>query len=340
MPKKVLRVLAGEAVWPPPVWLMRQAGRYLPEYRALRAEAGDFLKLCLTPEKAAEITLQPLRRFGMDAAILFSDLPIVSLGLGQALRYAEGEGPILPPIRTAADLDALSTAGVADIVAPVWETVRRVAANLGDATLIGFSGAPFTVACYMVEGHGSREFAAARLMAYRDPALFQRLIDLIIEGNLIYLRGQADAGAEVLMLFDSWAGMLPPGEFRRWVIEPTARLAAGLRQSHPHVPLIGFPRLAGSMLADYALSAGVQGVAIDTSMKPEAAAMMVPPHIALQGNLDPLAVVAGGAPMQQATTRILDALRGRPHIFNLGHGIVPQTPPDHVGALVEQIRAA
>jgi uroporphyrinogen decarboxylase len=283
MPKKVLRVLAGEAVWPPPVWLMRQAGRYLPEYRALRAEAGDFLKLCLTPEKAAEITLQPLRRFGMDAAILFSDLPIVSLGLGQALRYAEGEGPILPPIRSAADLDALSTAGVADIVSPVWETVRRVAANLGDATLIGFSGAPFTVACYMVEGHGSREFAAARLMAYRDPALFQRLIDLIIEGNLIYLRGQADAGAEVLMLFDSWAGMLPPGEFRR---------------------------------------------------------LMVPPEIALQGNLDPLAVVAGGAPMHEATSRILDALRGRPHIFNLGHGIVPQTPPEHVGALVEQIRAA
>ena len=169
MPKKVLRVLAGQAVWPPPVWLMRQAGRYLPEYRALRAEAGDFLKLCLTPEKAAEITLQPLRRFGMDAAILFSDLPIVSLGLGQALRYAEGEGPILPPIRTAADLDALSTAGVADIVSPVWETVRRVAANLGDATLIGFSGAPFTVACYMVEGHGSREFAAARMADFKVP---------------------------------------------------------------------------------------------------------------------------------------------------------------------------
>jgi uroporphyrinogen decarboxylase len=320
MAKKVLRVLGGEAVWPPPVWLMRQAGRYLPEYRALRAEAGDFLKLCLTPERAAEITLQPLRRFGMDAAILFSDLPIVSLGLGQELRYAEGEGPVLPPIRTAADLDALSLDRVAEVVSPVWETVRRVAAELGEATLIGF--------------------AAARLMAYREPALFQRLIDLIVEGNLIYLRGQADAGAEVLMLFDSWAGMLPPGEFRRWVIEPTARLAAGLRETHPHIPLIGFPRLAGSMLGDYALAAGMQGVAIDTSMKPEAAAAMVPPHIALQGNLDPLAVVAGGAPMQEATARILDSLRGRPHIFNLGHGIVPQTPPDHVGALVEQIRAA
>lgn len=340
MTKTVLRVLGGEAVWPPPVWLMRQAGRYLPEYRAMRAEAGDFLKLCLTPALAAEITLQPLRRFGMDAAILFSDLPIVSLGLGQDLRYAEGEGPILPPIRTAADLDALSLDRVAATVAPVWETVRRVAADIGDATLIGFSGAPFTVACYMVEGHGSREFAAARLMAYRDPALFARLIDLIVDGNLIYLRGQADAGAEVLMLFDSWAGMLPPDQFRRWVIGPTARIATALRQSHPHVPLIGFPRLADAMLGDYARGAGVQGVAIDTSMKPEAAADMVPPHIALQGNLDPLALVTGGAPMQASARHILDALRGRPHIFNLGHGIVPQTPPEHVGALVEQIRAA
>ena len=339
MAKKVLRVLNGEPVWPPPVWLMRQAGRYLPEYRALRAEAGDFLKLCLTPALAAEITLQPIRRFAMDAAILFSDLPIVSLGLGQALRYAEGEGPVLPPIRTAEDLDALSLDRVADIVAPVWETVRRVAADLGEATLIGFSGAPFTVACYMVEGHGSRDFAAARLMAYRDPALFARLIELIVQGNLIYLRGQADAGAEVLMLFDSWAGMLPPAEFRRWVIEPTARIAAGLRESHPHVPVISFPRLAGAMLGEYARGAGVRGVAIDTAMHPAAAAQMVPPDIALQGNLDPLAVVAGGDAMHAATASILDSLRGRPHIFNLGHGLVPQTPPEHVAALVEQIRA-
>lgn len=340
MAKKVLRVLNGEPVWPPPVWLMRQAGRYLPEYRALRAEAGDFLKLCLNPALAAEITLQPIRRFAMDAAILFSDLPIVSLGLGQALRYAEGEGPVLPPIRTAEDLDALSLDRVAETVAPVWETVRRVAAELDETTLIGFSGAPFTVACYMVEGHGSRDFAAARLMAYRDPALFARLIELIVQGNLIYLRGQADAGAEVLMLFDSWAGMLPPAEFRRWVIEPTARIAAGLRDTHPDVPVIGFPRLAGTMLGEYARGAGMRGVAIDTAMNPTAAADMVPPEIALQGNLDPLAVVAGGDPMHAATASILDSLRGRPHIFNLGHGLVPQTPPEHVAALVEQIRAA
>lgn len=340
MTKAVLRVLQGETLWPPPVWLMRQAGRYLPEYRALRARAGGFLKLCLTPQLAAEITLQPLRRFGMDAAILFSDLPIVSLGLGQDLHYVEGEGPILRPIRTAADLNVLSINKVAETVAPVWETVRRVATEVGNATLIGFSGAPFTVACYMVEGHGSREFGAARLMAYREPLLFSRLIDLIVEGNLIYLRGQADAGAEALMLFDSWAGMLPPDQFRRWVIEPTSRIVAGLYETHPFVPVIGFPRLAGPMLRDYTLDTHVKGVAIDTSMKVEAAIEMVPPQIALQGNLDPLVVVAGGESMHTSTQLVLDALRGRPHIFNLGHGIVPQTPPENVGALVEQIRAA
>lgn len=340
MPKKLLRVLQGEAVWPPPIWLMRQAGRYLPEYRVMRAKAGDFLKLCLTPDLAADITLQPLRRFGMDAAILFSDLPIVSLGLGQKLRYADGEGPVMPPIRTEIDVDALNLASVAATVAPVWETVRRVAADIGEATLIGFSGAPFTVACYMVEGHGSRDFAAARVMAYQDPVLFSRLIDLIVEANLVYLRGQADAGAEVLMLFDSWAGLLPPSEFRRWVIEPTARIVAALYDTHPHVPIIGFPRLAGTMLSEYAYNAHLNGVAIDTSVKPEIAIAMVPPHVAIQGNLDPLVLVAGGEAMHKSTKDILDVLRGRPHIFNLGHGIVPQTPPAHVGALVEQIRAA
>lgn len=338
MVKTVLRALGGEAVWPPPVWLMRQAGRYLPEYRALRKEAGDFLKLCLCPELAAEITLQPLRRFAMDGAILFSDLPIVSWALGQDLRYAEGEGPVLTPIRDVAGVERLSVERVAERVAPVWETVRRARAGVGDATLIGFSGGAFTVACYMVEGHGSREFAAARGMAYAHPALFGRLIDRIVEGNLVYLRGQADAGAEALMLFDSWAGMLPPEEFRRWVIAPTARMVAELRQSHPHIPVIGFPRLAGMMLGEYAERTGVQAVAMDTSMDPAAAAALVPPHVALQGNLDPLALLAGGAPMIEGARRITAALRGRPHIFNLGHGIVKETPPEHVAALVAAVR--
>jgi uroporphyrinogen decarboxylase len=336
--KTLLRVLAGEAVWPPPIWMMRQAGRYLPEYRALRAKTGDFLALCLNPELAAEITLQPLRRFDMDAAILFSDLPIVCWALGQGLRYAEGEGPVLPPIRTQADLDKLSLDRVAGAVAPVWETVRRVRADIGRAALIGFSGGPFTVACYMVEGHGSREFGEARGMAYRDPALFGRLIDLIVDANLVYLRGQADAGAEALMLFDSWAGMLPPGEFDRWVTAPTARIAAALRQSHPHVPLIGFPRLAGMKIGSYARATGVQCVTMDTSMDPALAATLVPARVALQGNLDPLAVVAGGGAMQGQLEPLLAAMRGRPFIFNLGHGLVPHTPPDHVGALVQSVR--
>lgn len=337
--KKLLRVLSGEAVWPPPVWLMRQAGRYLPEYRALRAQAGDFLKLCLNPELASEITLQPLRRYAMDGAILFSDLPIVSWALGQPLRYAEGEGPVLPPIRDEAGLATLDVSRVANAVEPILETVRRVRAKVGDATLIGFSGGPFTVACYMVEGHGSREFGEARGLAYRDPALFQRLIDVIIEGNLVYLRGQADAGAEALMLFDSWAGMLPPGEFDRWVTAPTARIAAELRRTHPHIPLIGFPRLAGTKLGSYASGTGVQAVTMDTSIDPQMANRLVPANVALQGNLDPLAVVAGGAAMREAVALLLNAMRGRPYIFNLGHGLVPQTPPEHVGELVNLVRA-
>jgi uroporphyrinogen decarboxylase len=336
--KKLLRVLNGEAIWPPPIWLMRQAGRYLPEYRALRAAAGDFLSLCLNPSLAAEITLQPLRRFDMDGAILFSDLPIVSWALGQPLRYAEGEGPILPPIRTQADLDMLSLAKVAGAVEPILETVRKVAAGVGHATLIGFTGGPFTVACYMVEGHGSREFGEARGLAYRDPALFGRLIDLIVEANLVYLRGQADAGAEALMLFDSWAGMLSPTEFHRWVTLPTAKIAAALRETHPHIPLIGFPRLAGMKLGAYAETTGVNAVTMDTSMDAALAATLVPAKTALQGNLDPLSVVAGGAAMEAELLPLLAAMHGRPYIFNLGHGLVPQTPPEHVGALVSMVR--
>jgi uroporphyrinogen decarboxylase len=339
MTKRLLRVLAGEAMWPPPIWLMRQAGRYLPEYRALRARAGDFLGLCTSPALAAEVTLQPLRRFAMDGAILFSDLPIVSWALGQDLRYVEGEGPVLTPIRDAAGVAALRLERVADAVAPILETVELVRAEVGEATLIGFSGGPFTMACYMVEGHGSREFPETRGMAYRDPALFGMLIDLLVEANLVYLRGQADAGAEALMLFDSWAGLLPPAEFATWVTAPTARIVAGLRQSHPEVPVIGFPRLAGVKLGAYVVGSGVSAVAIDTSMDPMLAAAMVPGTMALQGNLDPLALVAGGAALEAGVDTLLAAMRGRPFIFNLGHGIVPQTPPEHVEALVTRVRA-
>jgi uroporphyrinogen decarboxylase len=340
MSKTLLRVLRGEAVWPPPVWLMRQAGRYLPEYRAVRARAGDFIALCTTPELAAEVTLQPLRRFGMDAAILFSDILMLPWALGQGLRFAEGEGPLLPPLRDQAMLDRLDPAGVQAAIAPILETVRLVRADVGDAALIGFAGAPFTVACYMVEGHGSKEFAAVRGMAYRDPGLFGRLMELLTEATIGYLLAQIEAGAEAVMLFDSWAGVLPPSLFRAHVITPARRIVAALRAAHPEVPVIGFPRLAGLLIGEYARTTGAQGIGLDTTVDPLLATALVPGPVALQGNLDPLALEAGGPPMAAATESILTAMQGRPFIFNLGHGIVPATPPEHVADLVLRVRAA
>lgn len=342
--KPLLRALSGEAVWPPPAWLMRQAGRYLPEYRQVRAQAGDFISLCTTPELAAEVTLQPIRRYGMDGAILFSDILMVPWALGQPLRFAEGEGPLLEPLRDAAAIAALDPAVIVERVAPILETVSRVRAGLAAeaprTTLIGFAGGCFTVACYMLEGRGSKEFAAARGLAYADPALFGRLIRTLQDATVEYLVAQVEAGAEALMLFDSWAGMLSPGQFRRWVIEPTAAITRTLRRRCPGIPLIGFPRLAGPLLADYAGRAGVDATAIDTSMDPRWAAQAVPPTMALQGNLDPLALVAGGAALEAEARSILGAMRGRPFVFNLGHGIVPQTPPEHVTALMRILRSA
>ena len=341
MNSSLLRTLAGEPVWPPPIWLMRQAGRYLPEYRAVRAEAGGMLDLCLNPALATEVTLQPIRRYGFDAAILFSDLPLLCWALGQELRYEEGEGPLLAPIRDAAALARLDPARVGDAVAPVLDAVGRIRAALPeDCALIGFAGSPWTVACYMVEGRGSKEFAAARNMAYSDPALFARLIDLLVEQTTLYLSRQVQAGADVAMLFDSWAGVLPAAQFRRFVIEPTRRIVEGLRARHPRLPVIGFPRLAGSLLAEYAAVTGVQGVGIDTAVDPAVAAASVPKTIAVQGNLDPLALVAGGGAMADGVQTVLSAWRGRPAIFNLGHGIVPGTPPEHVAALVAAVRHA
>lgn len=342
--KPLLRALTGEAVWPPPIWLMRQAGRYLPEYRAIRAGVADFIALCTTPELAAEVTLQPIRRYGFDAAILFSDILILPWALGHGLAFKEGEGPVLPKLRDAAGLAALDPNRVAAAVAPVMETVRRVRAGLasegfGQTALIGFAGAPFTVACYMVEGGGSRDFAATRAMAYADPALFAGLMDMLTESTIEYLSAQAEAGAEALMLFDSWAGVLSPSLFRRHVIAPATRIVAALRQRHPGIPVIGFPRLAGLMVGAYGAT-GVNAIAMDTSMDLAQAAALVPDGVAVQGNLDPMALVAGGAALTGEAEAILRAMRGRPFIFNLGHGIVPQTTPAHVGALVEQVRAA
>ncbi|MFT8244972.1 uroporphyrinogen decarboxylase [Roseomonas sp. BN140053] len=341
--KPILRTLAGESVWPPPMWLMRQAGRYLPEYREVRAQAGDFIALCTNPELAAEVTLQPLRRYGFDAAILFSDILMVPWAMGQPLRFAEGEGPLLEPVRDAASIGALRVTGVAERAAPIFETVARVRALLDvqhqRSALIGFAGSPWTVACYMVEGRGGGEFAQARRLAYSDPALFGRLIRSLTDATAEYLLGQVEAGAEVLMLFDSWAGLLPPAQFRRWVIEPTAELVRRLRKRLPAgFPIIGFPRLAGPLLVEYAQRTGVQAVGLDTAMDPRWAAANLPPNLALQGNLDPQALVSGGPALEAEARALLAALRGRPFIFNLGHGIVPPTPPEHVAALVRLVR--
>jgi uroporphyrinogen decarboxylase len=342
--KPLLRVLRGDAVWPPPIWLMRQAGRYLPEYRAARAGAGDFIALCTNPALAAEVTLQPIRRFGFDAAILFSDILILPWALGQGLAYREGEGPMLPPLRDAAGVAALDPGRVGAAMAPIMETVRRVRAGLRiegfDATtLIGFAGAPFTVACYMVEGHGSRDFAAVRGMAYGDPALFARLVDTLTAATVEYLAMQAEAGAEVLMLFDTWAGLLSPSQFRLHVIEPVSAIVRALRARCPGVPIIAFPRLAGLMLGEFVRTTGVDAVGVDTSTDMAMAAECVPRSVALQGNLDPLALVAGGSALETEVRTILPLMRDRPFVFNLGHGIVPQTPIEHVARLTELVRA-
>jgi uroporphyrinogen decarboxylase len=345
MTKTLLRALRGEAVWPPPAWLMRQAGRYLPEYRAVRASVPDFIALCTTPALAAEVTLQPIRRFGFDAAILFSDILILPWALGQGLEYRDGEGPVLPPIRDEATFRLLDPARLDEKTAPVMQAVRQVRAGLtreGFATtaLIGFAGAPFTVACYMVEGAGSRDFAATRTLAWQNPSLFDRIVDLLTETTVAYLAAQVEAGAEVVMLFDTWAGVLAPSQFRRYVIEPARRIVAALREQFPDLPVIGFPRMAGLSVAAYAHETGVDAVGLDTATDLTQVLPLLPHSVAAQGNLDPLAVVAGGAAMARETAAILTAIRGRPGIFNLGHGIVPQTPPEHVTALLELVRAS
>jgi uroporphyrinogen decarboxylase len=337
--KPVMRVLSGEPVWPPPVWLMRQAGRYLPEYRAIREGSGGFLQRCMTPDLATEITLQPIRRYGMDAAILFSDILVLPWALGQDLRFIDGEGPTMTPIRDSAGLAKLTLARAPGETAPVMETVRRVRAALPpECTLLGFAGSPFTVACYMVEGGGSRDFAATRTAAYADPAFFDRLIDLLVEATVEYLAAQLDAGADAVMLFDTWAGVLPPPQFFAHVVRPSARIVTELNRRYPGVKIIGFPRLAGTLVADYAAQTGVQCVGLDTSVDAARVAATLPANIAVQGNLDPMVLIAGGDALAQETIRIRDALRGRPHIFNLGHGILPHTPPAHVADLLTTIR--
>ena len=334
MTKRLLRVLNGERLDPPPLWLMRQAGRYLPEYRATRAKAGGFLDLCMNPALAAEVTLQPLRRYGFDAAILFSDILVLPWAMGQGLTYGEGEGPRLPPIRDAAGLATLRLDRVAERTAPVREAVRLIARELGDAALIGFAGAPFTVACYMVDGRGG-DFHETRVLAFRDPGFLVALIDLLTEGTIATLTGQIEAGAEAVMLFDTWAGLLPPSLFAAHVVAPAKRITAALRAHFPGVPVIGFPRLAGASLAAYARQTGVQAVGMDTQTDPAT----LPPDLVVQGNLDPLALLAGGEALEREVTAVRRSVGNRPHIFNLGHGILKETPPENVARLVELVRA-
>jgi uroporphyrinogen decarboxylase len=338
--KPLLGALRGQTATRPPFWFMRQAGRYLPEYRALRAKARDFVALCLTPELATEITLQPLRRYGMDAAILFADILLIPHAMGQRLEFREGEGPVLEPIRDVTGVARLDMSRLRERLAPVHETVRRVAAALQpDQTLIGFAGAPWTVAIYMVEGRGGTDFAEAKRWAWSDPDGFQQLIDRLVEATIDYLAAQIEAGAEAVQLFDTWAGALPADQFRRWCLAPVAAITRGLRARHPTVPVIAFPRGAGPLASGLADSTGVNAIGIDWTVDPTWAARTLQPRVAVQGNLDPRLLVIGGAPMLDATDAILAALGHGPFVFNLGHGIVPETPPEHVAALCEHLKA-
>ena len=337
--KPLLQVLAGQPTPRPPIWLMRQAGRYLPEYRALRADAKDFLDLALNPELAIEVTLQPVRRFGMDGAILFADILLIPYALGQKLDYVAGEGPKLEPIRDAAGLARLSDARLAEMLAPVMQTVKGVRAALpDDVTLIGFAGAPWTVATYMIEGQGKTDYENCRRMMWGEPKLFAALIDKLVDATSSYLIAQADAGAEALKIFDSWAGAVPASLFDRAVIEPTARIVKAIKTRHPNIPIIGLPRGAGSHVARYAAGTGVDAVAIDHMTDIAAAAAALPDGLAVQGNMDPMLLMVGGDTMAAEARRIVAAMAGRPFIFNLGHGVLQHTPPEHVALLVDIVK--
>lgn len=337
MPGLLFDTLRGNSGPRRPIWLMRQAGRYLPEYRALRAKKGGFLELVYDSEAAAEITLQPVRRFGFDGAILFSDILVIPHALGQDLAFLAGEGPLLSPRLADAALASLEAAP--DRLEPVYRTVKQVREQLsGETTLLGFAGSPWTVATYMIAGEGSRDQQAARLMAYRDPAAMQAIVDAVVALSIEYLSGQIEAGAEAVQLFDSWAGSLAPGEFERWVIAPNAAIVSALGARFPKVPVIGFPKGAGAKLAAYARETGVHAMGLDETIDPAWAARELPPGLPVQGNLDPLLLLAGGDALDAAAGRILDAFADRPHVFNLGHGIDKETPIAHVERLLGVVR--
>ncbi|WP_343232338.1 uroporphyrinogen decarboxylase [Microvirga terricola] len=339
--KAILRVLNGEPVWPLPIWIMRQAGRYLPEYRATRAQAGSFLDLCYNPRLAEEVTLQPIRRFGFDAAILFSDILVIPHALGQEVRFVENEGPKLDPITSLADLKQLKDEIPLEHLDPVFETLDRLSTSLPrETTLLGFCGAPWTVASYMIAGKGTPDQAPARLTAYRDPAFMAALIDRLVKASTAYLIRQIDAGAEAVQIFESFGAALPPALFDTLSLDPIRRIVSGLKAARPQAKAIVFVRGGGSHLARFAAAGVGDALALDWTLDPAQVLPTLPKTVATQGNLDPLALIAGGEALTNGIDRILSAVRGRPHIFNLGHGILPETPTDHVAQLIARVRGA
>ena len=339
MHKAILDVLNHQPRSPPPIWLMRQAGRYLPEYRALREKAGDFLTLCFTPDLAAEVTLQPVRRFGFDAAILFSDILVIPHALGQAVRFAAGEGPQLDPIADRQALMRLRLELDHGVLAPVYETIRRVKASLApDVALLGFCGAPWTVASYMIAGHGTPDQQPARMFAYGDPEAFAGLIDKLVDASAAYLVRQLQAGVDAVQIFDTWAGVLPAEEFARWCIGPAQRIVAKVRSQVPDAKVIGFPRGAGAGLLRYVEDVPVDAVGLDWMADSAFVRDQIQWRVPVQGNLDPLALLAGGSALDRGVDNILAAFSERPFIFNLGHGILPQTPIAHVEQMIARVR--
>ena len=337
--KALLHVLRGERQKVPPVWMMRQAGRYLPEYRALREKAGGFLDLCFSPELAAEVTLQPVRRFGFDAAILFSDILVIPHALGREVAFVAGEGPKLDPIENPETIAALPAEADQTILAPVYETVTRVRAALApEVTLLGFCGAPWTVATYIIAGEGTPDQAPARVFAYRHPEAFAALIERLVNASIAYLVRQLQAGADAVQIFDTWAGVLPPEEFRRWSMEPTQKIVAGIRRQIPDAKIIGFPRGAGSMLPLYAHHTDVDAVGLDWMIDKTFARYQVQRIKPVQGNLDPLALLAGGDALDRATDAVMESFAEGPFIFNLGHGILPATPIENVERMIKRVR--
>ncbi|MGA6966061.1 MAG: uroporphyrinogen decarboxylase [Xanthobacteraceae bacterium] len=339
MNKALLEVLDRKRQNPPPIWFMRQAGRYLPEYRAVRERAGDFLRLCLTPKLAAEVTLQPVRRFDLDAAILFSDILLVPYALGQRVWFVDGEGPRLAPITDGGELARLKDGLDDGRLAPVYEAIAEVKGKLSPSVaLLGFCGAPWTVATYMIAGVGTADQSPARLFAYRDPQTFAALIDVLVDSSVEYLARQFDAGVDAVQIFDTWAGVLPPEELDRWCIQPTSRVIAALRVIVPAAKVIGFPRGIGSGILRYATDLGLDAVGLDWTADLDLVREQVQPRLPVQGNLDPLVLVAGGTALDHAVGTILDKLSQGPFIFNLGHGILPQTPIQHVEQMLKRIR--